>query len=1177
MTAQQTVRWPRLFRLALFASVAVGSAAAPARADEPYADLASSSFKYADRDIRDAVLALSALPPAARDESRRFRLSYYLREWATVRDTLGRMPPATAARVYAKIVNDVSREREPMMAVDDYYGLLDACPALPDDALLRNLGDVARVVVRPEERGLLGTRLELGTPFFGGKDFTTRLNLGRIMLQAHFDDLARQFLPPVSALGQIANEPLHREILQFHKLQDELRDATPKEKRIEEVEREFAAVTAACFGNAESRRKAEYDLLPFFGQRLPHATVLDAVQTHLGGPGKELVPAYVARLAEIFEYYRTRNAAPVVRLNHLVLQAKLADLIAAQADLKAPPWNTVMVSLAGNWMAESAEMASKKEILEKTGKSDNFVSSGDLLATMPSGAWLKSLPEGLHDRVLVLQERVLMFANLWDEAFPKIVQIGRANPEAAALLTAECLERWARVHDPTIPEDVRKKFALAQSQIVVTPILAARNLVYYADIMALLRANHVPMRNMEYLLDVYEHSQGGTEPYRREDLDKVFGPVVDLDPASFLTLVTRLRTGLGDRWRKPASAQDNAAVLGLMRAGYAAALQMIDDWAARQPNDWKALREAAVMASDWADFEYFQELVKSPKPEALALYDAKDRISQGYFRRAAERDLKTAAQGVKLVETEETLFVTWFKHLMGIHPNGEVNLSKAPSALALREMRDLILSLPPDAAKAQMAALASYVDTMIGDPRALDPNLKFKFMQSSLLITAGSSFAEAVSNKVEYLETLLQGVRLEVSLDGPSTIWRKEDAGIVVSLRHTDVMGRQLNFASILGAAPPVKPADKARKMLAVDTVHNELESNILKALSPFFDVRSITLSPATVKSVPTQEPRWERTVLAYVVVRAFDVSVDKIPQLTLTLNFLDRSGPVALPVKSAEVMIRVSEQPPAPRPIADLRLTQTIDTRQLDTTGELQLAITAVGTGLLPRLEDLVDLQPLERSVTVGKVVPVELPLVREILDSNQVVSVTSERRWRIDLDGRKINRAGTKLPVYYPRPRDPAAVVRNDYYVDADLVGATNAFVLIGKGELPELVAGADGQLRAVDHTRLILSRAAAIAALLLLGLLLVIRVRRPASTVRTPQARDVFHLPDRMEPFIVVSLLRNLLASDLVHIREEQRRALTEEMQRVELACFRPGGAGMTEAELSSVAKKALKMCC
>ena len=1175
MTGKQTVNWGHPLCVALLVGLGAWPAAAQGPGGDPYAGLAATSFKYGDKDVRDTVLALCAIPPAARDEAARFRLSYYLREWTTIRDTLRRMPAETATRIYGKIVYDLSRERAPMLAEDDFFGLLDACPSAPDDTLLRNLGDVARTVIRPEERGRLGTRLELGTAFFGGTNFTQRLNLGRVMLQARIDDLAGQFLPPQADLGRIANEAVRREALQFYKVQDDLRATPAREKSIDEIEHDFTAIAAACFADPESRRKAEADLLPALGQRLPHRAVLDPAKAHLADAGQDKAAAYVARLTEVFEAYRAKNAAPVVRLNHLVLQAELAGAIGDKADLKTAPWNPIMVSMANHWMAEVEDMARKKEALEASGRPDNFVAPGDLLATAPAGAWLGCLPEGMRERIRILQVRAFMFADRWNEAFATIVTLGQGNRTAAAQLTADCLARWARVHDPTIPDDVKKAFALSQSQIVVTPLVAARNLAYYADLMALMRTNQVPMKDMGYLLDINEHSQGTGTAYRREDLEKVFGPVVDLDPDAFLTLATRMRTGLGDRWRK-AGASDGAEVLAMVRNGYATALKMIDDWSARQPADWKALREGAVMASDWADFEYFQVLAKPARQEAQALYDARNKLSEAYFHRAAKPYLAVAARSAKWVETEEPLFVTWFRHLMGLNSNGEINLSKTPSALALAAMRDLITSLPPDAAKAQMAALSGFVDATLNDPKGFDPNLKFKFMQSSLLITMGTSFADATSNKVAYLETLLDGVRLDVSVDGPNTLWRKEDAGLIVALRHTALMGRQINFGTLVADMPAPRPTDKARKMLSADNARNELESNILKALSPYFDIRSITLSPVTVKPVPAEEPGWERTVLAYVVIHAFDVSVDRIPQLTLTLNFLDKTGPVALPVKSPEVMIRLSEQPTPPRHVDDLRLTQALDARQLETTGDLTLGVTATGSGLVPPLTDLVDLKPLEASAAVTRIVAVDGPTVREFQTSNRTVSVTSERRWKLEIDGRKIARASARQPVYFPVPRDAGVAVRNSYYADADLVDTTNAFALVGKGGAPDTGAGKGGPGRTADASGRVLGGAALALAVLLGVVLAVLRLRR-TSTQRPVQARDVFRLPARLDAFRVVSLLRNLLASDLVHLSDEQRQTLTSEMHRIESACFGTQGTGMTEDELRRVATTALKMCC
>jgi len=93
------------------------------------------------------------------------------------------------------------------------------------------------------------------------------------------------------------------------------------------------------------------------------------------------------------------------------------------------------------------------------------------------------------------------------------------------------------------------------------------------------------------------------------------------------------------------------------------------------------------------------------------------------------------------------------------------------------------------------------------------------------------------------------------------------------------------------------------------------------------------------------------------------------------------------------------------------------------------------------------------------------EGPVVREILSWSEDIEVTSERRWRVELDGERLVKARTQLPVYYPVPHAPAAVVRNDYYVDADVVVATNVFALVGDAEEPELVKGADGRVLPVS----------------------------------------------------------------------------------------------------------------
>ena len=463
MMMVQRIKWRYVLLIAFCLGLGgIADGAAPKRGQDPYARLTRSRFKYSDDEIRKNVLALTAMPSRTMDAADKFRLSYYMREWAVVRDTLRKMPPATAEKVYHKIALDLTRERAPVMTAQDFYGLLDACPKAPADERITWLGNLAKVVVRPEERDLLGTRLELGTEFFGGKGYTERLNLGRIMLQAGFDDLAGRFLPPVSDMDKIKDENLHRWILQFHKTQAELTGGSDGQKSVEDLTKDFDAAIKGFYGDVASRKKASNELLGFFAKRLPHSAVLDAVEKHLKGPGEDITPALVSRLSEVFDHYRSKNAVPLVRLNNIILQLKLADVIVAKIDLKKAPWNPVAISLAGNWIAEAEEMVRENPVFEETGKDQHFLWPQDLLATMPKGEWLRSLPEGVQERVLLLYIRILMSDNKWDDAFKEIVDgyyMIKSGRQSVPVWKITEKERICRAQVPVNIEPINEYYA----------------------------------------------------------------------------------------------------------------------------------------------------------------------------------------------------------------------------------------------------------------------------------------------------------------------------------------------------------------------------------------------------------------------------------------------------------------------------------------------------------------------------------------------------------------------------------------------------------------------------------------------------------------------------------------------------------------------------------------------
>ena len=169
----------------------------------------------------------------------------------------------------------------------------------------------------------------------------------------------------------------------------------------------------------------------------------------------------------------------------------------------------------------------------------------------------------------------------------------------------------------------------------------------------------------------------------------------------------------------------------------------------------------------------------------------------------------------------------------------------------------------------------------------LHEDLKYRYLASALVITKDDPFTLGAEKKVAYFDELLSEIRLQTRVDGPNTVGRDQDFGIIVSVIHTEAMGRVAKFGQYLTQRPrravrrqsrKKRRRRSRRKMREAQGPRDELELSLTETLSPFFDIKSITFASPEVKPRPTAQTGWEETVLAYILVRAKDASVDKIP-----------------------------------------------------------------------------------------------------------------------------------------------------------------------------------------------------------------------------------------------------------------------------------------------------------
>jgi hypothetical protein len=510
---------------------------------------------------------------------------------------------------------------------------------------------------------------------------------------------------------------------------------------------------------------------------------------------------------------------------------------------------------------------------------------------------------------------------------------------------------------------------------------------------------------------------------------------------------------------------------------------------------------------------------------------------------------------------------------LGINTNGNLNLSKALDRSALNVIRELVRSLPNDAGKAHIDMFAKHVNARMEDTKEpLHEKLKYKYLAGSLIITKSSPFSFQADNKVNYYDELLDEIRLETRVDGPNTIHRDQDFGIVLSVHHTEAMGRMANFGQYLTNDVP---ASASSKVTTYEVARGQgrrelLELNIQESLGLFFDIKAIAFSPKDVAPRSTERPGWEETVLAYVHAKAKDASVDKIPRIQMNLEFLDMTGPVTVSAESPETMIKVTEKQTPPRPCFQIELTQTVDMRNLANTEEVLLEVKATACGLVPEIEDLLDLGPMGQQLPVVRIDPHQGTQLRQVNSWGDSVHAVSEREWTIALDATKLVQEPRRMKLNLPVPKDSEAAIKYQTFVDMDLVDLDDPVVTVGEG--PVLVTPI--AQNALSEPWVPYAVAAGGVALLAALLMVMVRVVR-RSRRRRLRARDVFHMPAEIDGFVTVQLLRALGGSELVRMSTKQRADMQQEMQQIQTACFGKNGSELSEEELRRVAKKWLRI--
>lgn len=503
----------------------------------------------------------------------------------------------------------------------------------------------------------------------------------------------------------------------------------------------------------------------------------------------------------------------------------------------------------------------------------------------------------------------------------------------------------------------------------------------------------------------------------------------------------------------------------------------------------------------------------------------------------------------------------------------------------------------------------------------IPPHLRHRTLAASLKLIDKAGWPEIpegqmIRGMVEQYEEVLSELRLDVEIDGSDLIDPDKSFGIMIKLQFTEEVGASCGGFNryLVNETTESLYAGQRYPGLILTDYRDNFEKRIRGAMEGDFLVEQISFEKTrkAVLNIPNTKPkkeqkvgerRWREQALAYVVLRPIDASVDWIPQVFMDMTFDDGSGKVVLPVPSQKVKINCKEGSGASpvRETSKLRLTQIVNAHQLaEKNGYVELRISADGRGLLPEIDEILDLEvpgfakPVITEAADNLVSRFAMGDERffaeshrnwavkyrpdESLDRENPVfefpefspefqELTDKQRTReVRLEADRQKRLGvsepqqSKLVESLFSPGMVLKVQHNTNYITVE----DGMPVALNPEEIPETPG---------SPWRYVIIGLAALVVLGVLARLLVLAFRTRHKDDSGEQ-RHAIRMPGEINGFSILALLHAIANDSEVELPDEKRAALADEMRQIETANFTLGAKSSAD-DLAGIGRKWLKL--
>lgn len=1117
-------------------------------------------------------------PATARgiDIARWVHLQVMAGEWSAFSAYLAGRSTDEAQRVYSQVLQNLNRGASGLLP-EEVLAFAEACPEEPKPWQATAWATMLKAAADKNSPGPLLEQIKAGTKFFGASTPEKRRRTVDLLAGAGLVAQAYEYLPPLDEARAAGSGDL---ILVHGRYRADL--ATKAGPGAEGDEHRAAAwklfTEVALLDNASlaSRRDAIKQAVGLMA-RMPRAEVqpwLERVfaSDTLGPAALETIALSASAVAGQGDEQRAQSILSLKEAVDILLRRQGLD----QSVLRVP-----MRMLTTALVAEMENTVAQKGRQRTVPKEAQL-----LLRAIPSAAWFDALEPSLSARAGKACIALAAVADETDLALSLLADAVKRNPDQALAIGDAFLKTWeGRLAPASDVDNDMMMYYFWREYVAQAPLTRGRqrrNLDRLGRLMATLSSAGVDPRSLPSIAATFKACHGVTEVYDREDIQTVFGPLDKIPAATAASLATSMAASLNGDWRNRAVQVQNGVkrtdgeIAQLVDKGYGIAIDLIDSATAQRPDSWRFAVVKAGLAFDRMQFRKLQ------KKQGDAAKEAEYRVAAfAAFENAAKRYSQAIAAGE---EREDIgVFERWFGAAMGTSQLTFLTADEMPADGAapqddqVERIKKAIASLPPDAAFRHIADFARVMGAAVS--RA-DPEIKPKLVKQALRVV-GDHPAGASLRALEelYRDLVKDEIKLRLAIDGSDQVGSNKQFGVLLSLRFTNSVDRETGgFSKYLQTNAFVRVGRQYQEV----NFREKLQKNIENSLGKGFTVESIgffdPFMPARGVTESGQDG-WMEKPMAYVVVSRKDPTVDRIPQITMDMQFEDTTGPVTLvlPSNAPALAVATPTATIAPRPTKDLKISQVIDVRDArdgENGRTIKLEVIARGKGVSPDLREILDgLDDAAPGYTIDETLtakgieakPTQVLQEGDAInaryywgppkppeggypepDESGIYRLTVERSWVITYT--PTSAAGKEFRAPTLKAGIPGTL-ESRYFSDLDLVPVVGGVVPIER------------------RSYIFLGLAITLPVLLLLGGLIAYRRMR----VTEDGAGTGLALPDRVTPLSAVMTLRRIATDHASALDDTKRTALQRDIDMIELKYFGPAQPDHGPGELSDVLKR------